>query len=371
MYSLSYNSLTEIKNIHAPTHLAGSSFYKHFEGKIIQRRRAEPNPNDDGAIFRNYIEACTEADYYKVGRNPEVIRTALLRGDYYADSILNYRRYKEITENKGPAKKRTYKLNKSKVRKKMTAFCRLKASKKFIAFYSISFPAGTPDDITYVLFNKWLTNLRRNYNLSTYIWVAERQNNNTIHFHLLTNNWLPIKEVNRAMGASIQGEVNKGTMKWGASSEQLYNGIDVDSPNYPKKRQNENREQFRKRKQIAKHGNIRQSTQWITKYLIKYVTKNDIEYNRLAYHSSRDISRLFTSLVVNDKHIDQYTDQLPDDADDYIIFENKEILHYTFKFTPTCELFNQIDRINNILYYEYHNSKEPPEDDRTNILQSS
>jgi hypothetical protein len=38
--------------------------------------------------------------------------------------------------------------------------------------------------------------------LSTYLWVAERQKNNTIHFHLLTNDFMEIRIVNEFMANS-------------------------------------------------------------------------------------------------------------------------------------------------------------------------
>lgn len=355
MYSLSYGSLTKIKNVHANTHLAGSSFFKCDGKSILPKSKIKPNINDTGKLFDRYVEACTELDYYKVGRDPEVVREALWRGDYYADALINYRKYMDLWRNDAPKRKKTYSLNKSKVRKKMSAFCRLDKSKKFLAFYSISFPTQAPDDTLYTIFNKWLTNLRKHYGLNSYIWIVERQANNTLHFHMLCNDFMNIKLINKAMAKAIQGEVNKGALSWGASSEHLYNGVDVDSPQYPKKRQSENREQYRARKAEARRGDIDTNTRWIVGYLIKYVTKNDTEFNRLAYHSSRDISRLFTSHVINDSHIDNIIALLPDDAKKYTVFENKEILHYSFAFAPDNALFARLDNINNIIYYEYHN----------------
>ncbi len=95
--------------------------------------------------------------------------------------------------------KKSYRLNKSKVKKKCHALSRLEKSKKFLAFYSISFPVGLPDENAYKIFNTWLTRCRRNSGLKTYLWVAERQKNGTVHFHLLTNDFMPIKQVNDYM----------------------------------------------------------------------------------------------------------------------------------------------------------------------------
>ena len=361
MYSLSYNSITHIKNVHAPTHLAGSSYYKHINNKLVTRAAFRENKDTSCKLFSNFIEACSQADYYNLGRDLPLIARTLTLGDLYVDSILKYRAHMDLFSRPNPKVARTYKLNKSKVRKKMAAFTRLNQTKKFIGFYSISFPSSASDDVLYTIFNRWLTNLRKTYSLKSYIWVAERQKNNTIHFHMLTNNWLPIRKVNAAMAIAINTSVKSGLLSWGSSSVETYNGVDVDSPQFPKKRKTENREEFRRRKLASKKMSISKAMQWISKYMIKYVTKNDIEFPRLAYHSSRDISRLFTSKVINDNHIDNFAQHLPDDSDSYFIFENETIECLSFRFNANDDLYKLIDSVNNDIFYMYHNNIKPPE----------
>lgn len=74
-------------------------------------------------------------------------------------------------------KKTEYKLNKKKVREKCSAFFGLKQSRKFLAFYSISFPQNFPDESAYQCFNTVKTRLRDECGLKSYLWVAERQKN--------------------------------------------------------------------------------------------------------------------------------------------------------------------------------------------------
>lgn len=353
MYSLSTQGLTYIKNAHASTHLSGSSYYKEERGKIVRRIRAKSNPQDDTNLHRNYIEVCKIAHENNLPLSSRFFRESAIYEDKYAEYIDNYRYYEKLFKYTKRKSNNTFKLNKSKVRKKISAFCRLDASKKFLAFYSISLPFNTSDDVAYIIFNKWLTNLRSNYGLKHYIWVAERQANKTIHFHLLTNNYLDITSVNRAMARAINTEVNKGNASWGNSCLEKYNGVDVDSPQRPKRRQGESRSVYRKRVQSSKKGSISHRMHWIGLYMSKYVSKNNDEYHRLPYHSSRSVSRLFTSHVINDVHIDEYIHSLPDCADDYHIFENEDILHYGFKFVPECEMFEKIDRVNNIIFYDF------------------
>jgi len=169
-------------------------------------------------------------------------------------------------------KKTEYKLNKKKVREKCSAFFGLKQSKKFLAFYSISFPQNFPDEFAYKCFNTVLTRLREKCGLKSYLWVAERQKNETIHFHMLTNTFMPIRKVNyfmaRAINTQITKKENRGKIKVNFDIRK-YNGVDVRHVNNNRKALN--------------------------CYLTKYVSKNTISFFKLPYHSSHDISELFTA----------------------------------------------------------------------------
>lgn len=164
--------------------------------------------------------------------------------------------------------KRVYVLNKKKVREKCSAFFGLKSSRKFLAFYSISFPLNFEDDLCMKVFNTFLTRLRKDFRLRSYLWVAERQKNGTLHFHLLTNSFMPIRKVNYYMSKAINNQV-KNSNEVSNFDMLSYNGVDV-------KRVNNNRKA-------------------LNCYLTKYISKNNIFFYRLPYHSSRDISELFTA----------------------------------------------------------------------------
>lgn len=169
-------------------------------------------------------------------------------------------------------KKTEYKLNKKKVREKCSAFFGLKQSKKFLAFYSISFPMGFPDEFAYQCFNTVKTRLRKKCGLKSYLWVAERQKNETIHFHMLTNTFMQIRKVNyfmaRAINTQVRKKENKGKINVYFDIKK-YNGVDVRHVNNNRKALN--------------------------CYLTKYVSKNTISFFKLPYHCSHDISELFTA----------------------------------------------------------------------------
>lgn len=190
----------------------------------------------------------------------------------------------EEEEEKEEKPKRKYKMNKSKVRKKALAFGYLKDSEKFLGFYSISFPLGSSDEICRKALNVWLTNLRQKYKLTNYMWVAERQKNGTLHFHLLTNNRMPIKEVNLEMAEILQNYEKKKLLSFGNSALDKYNGVDL---SYAGKR----------RKNDKKNNNQKIQTQenrrrFITRYITKYIIKQNQEWDFLPNHWSRSISAL-------------------------------------------------------------------------------
>lgn len=124
------------------------------------------------------------------------------------------------------AKKTEYKLNKKKVREKCSAFFGLKQSRKFLAFYSISFPQSFPDFYAFKCLNTVLTRLRKKCGLKSYLWITERQKNGTIHFHMLTNNYMYIRKVNHYMAKAIETQIKKHNIDV-VFDVRKYNGVDV------------------------------------------------------------------------------------------------------------------------------------------------
>lgn len=180
-------------------------------------------------------------------------------------------RFKNVGTS-GTREKKTegYTLNKQKVRDKCMAFFELEASKKFCAFYSVSFPAGAKEETIYKVWNSWLTNLRKTYGLKDYLWVAEYQKNGTLHYHMLCNVFMPIKRVNRAMAIGLYHNelLNDTTI-------DKYNGVDV------------------KRVTGSRCG--------LQSYLTKYISKSETHvYKRAPWRCSQSVSALFTSIRIDD-----------------------------------------------------------------------
>ena len=120
---------------------------------------------------------------------------------------------------------RTYRMKKTKVKDKCQMLFNTKAGQKFIAFYSVSFPEGISDDDAFKVWNYWLTFLRKEQKLTSYLWVTERQKNGTIHYHMLTCDYMPIRKTNDALRTILKNYNEKYNRGW--QNIENYNGVDV------------------------------------------------------------------------------------------------------------------------------------------------
>jgi hypothetical protein len=210
------------------------------------------------------------------------------------------------------------------VRKKCNAFSRLDKSRKFLAFYSISFPKGLSDEIAYKIYNTWLTRCRKDCGLKSYLWVAERQKNGTIHFHLLTNDFMPIKTVNSFMASCLASEKKNGLKALIRAKTEKYNGVDV--------------------------SKVDKNRKSLIGYLTKYITKNEIEFTHLPWHCSRDVSRLFTKINFETEERDKYFDQIPESVEKYNVYITDDLKVAGFKFRPNDRIYSELDEVNEMIY---------------------
>lgn len=239
--------------------------------------------------------------------------------------------------------KTPYSLRKGKIRNKILNFFNLNASKKFCAFYSISFPKGFPDELCYKIFNTWLTRCRKECNLKSYLWVAERQKNNTLHFHLITNNFMRISIVNNFMRECIRTQNFKNDLGISKYIIDNYNGVDVD-----------NIWESKKNRKSKKRLNKVEATRKISMYLTKYVSKNHTKSDRLPWHCSRDISALFISINYTEVNMLEITDLISNNPDSVISYEKDYFTMHYFKFQPLDEWYNDLSAINNQIYNSFH-----------------
>jgi len=198
-----------------------------------------------------------------------------------------------------------YKLNKSKVLQKAAAFYNLPSSKKFLAFYSISFPEGMTDKQAVKVLNIWLTRLREKSKKINYLWIAERQGNGTIHFHALVDRFLNIRLVNYFMAKAIDKlnrDENCGFRNWNRSN---YNGVDV--------------------KRVFNGKGV---SQYLAKYMSKgkksesgQITMDPERFECRTLGMSRLISALFTKAILRFDNAIRYWDYFKRASDNHP-FEN-------------------------------------------------
>lgn len=183
---------------------------------------------------------------------------------------------KELGKKKYSMSKRT----KTKIRQKLTAWANVqrKTDIKFV-FLTLTLTSkqrGTDKDYSKML-NIFFNYMRKYYGFKNYLYVNERQtkNTNNIHSHIVTDQYLPVKAVNRIWckilsdhGYTFKGEAILQPGK------PLPNPVD-----------------------ITCIYNINR----VSSYITKYITKNDSEFDCLIWNCSNSISKLFTSVKIWDK----------------------------------------------------------------------
>lgn len=186
---LKENNLIHTKKRHEK--FLGSSTYKYNQDTTtIYKKPKKPKPNFPVTEQEEYL-------HEDINKNIKAYAASDLKFAKFHDT------YNPDAEPKKRKEKTGYKLNKKKVREKCSAFFGLKQSRKFMAFYSISFPQNFPDDFSYKCLNTVLTRLQEKCRLKSYQRFSERQKNGTIHFHLVTNNDIPVCTVNYFMAKAI------------------------------------------------------------------------------------------------------------------------------------------------------------------------
>lgn len=247
------------------------------------------------------------------------------------------KKVQKINDEEKP--KKIYGLRKTKIRNKILNFFNLNKSKKFCAFYSISFPIEITDAVGYQVFNTWLTRCRKDLGLKSYLWVAERQKNNTLHFHLITHNYMDIRKANDFMKASLFTQFEKGNLKCKLKSIQKYNGVDVDNLYHSKRKKNNN----------GRLSKI-EAQRKLSYYLTKYISKNNVKSERLPWHCSRDISALFISINYEDVTELEIANLIYDNPEAVTTYEEEFFTMHYFKFQPDEVHFLDLTSANNLIF---------------------
>jgi len=202
-------------------------------------------------------------------------------------------------------RKKSYTVNKPEVRGRLMTYRNTQRGQNYLFFWTVSFPEGTPDKAGHEMFNVWLTMLRKHGMLKEYLWIKERQSGdrledpdklptNTLHFHVAIPHYMSVTRANAFMRGTLKTYAKAGKIP-GAFCDRRsgkthylncivnYNGVDI------AKNRAKNREDRKPINFATKKGG-----KSLAHYLTKYVTKNDTEFDQLAWHNSRGFSCLFT-----------------------------------------------------------------------------
>ena len=177
---------------------------------------------------------------------------------------------------------KSYQVNKTEVKNRLFGMINTMRGKKELYFWTITFPQNTTDAIAYRLYNTWLTTLRQKKWLREYLWIAERQQNGTIHFHVAIPHRLSVVAANRAMQVILATAAKRKEIAFSIYQCKRYNGVDI--------------AKNRTTRRVTNFA-IKKGAKSLSYYLTKYLTKNDATFTHLAWHNSRGFSSLFTGIT--------------------------------------------------------------------------
>lgn len=191
-----------------------------------------------------------------------------------------------ITETKDteqPETEKNFSIKKTEVRRRLLTFVEsMPPENRELYFWTVTFPKGIADSVAYRIYNTWLTKLRQRKLLKNYLWIAERQKNGTIHFHIAVPHKMNVKVANREMMISLCTAARKKEINKSVYECKRYNGVDIAKDRFT-------------RRVVNFAGQYKRKT--LLRYLTKYVTKNNGTFTHLAWHNSRGFSALFTAVT--------------------------------------------------------------------------
>lgn len=221
------------------------------------------------------------AEYFKLSYFMPILITPTSIQEVYDTEKSNYHK---IPKRKPKEENEGYKVNIGVVKKRIWLLFLMNNVSSNLYFLTISFPMSIYDDVAYSCFNSWLTNMRQKQGLKDYLWVAERQSNGTVHFHIFICQYLNVKKANSAMKSAITTQYKKNLItNQQFESIKNYNGVHLSK---------DKRGRVQNLRKIAKKNQRKAIINYITKYVTKAEDKNDQYHKHLAWYNSRSFSRL-------------------------------------------------------------------------------
>jgi hypothetical protein len=174
--------------------------------------------------------------------------------------------------------------SRGKIKDKATAFFRASPGNR--VFCTLTFVAPVDDRTGVTILNKFLTSARKSFKGLQYFWVAERQDNGNIHFHIILNKRLPVRRWNALW---VMAQYNSGLIGCDKFGEK------VSKAEILMRFENDTVHKVFNPLDIKKVKSI----SGLSGYLTKYITKQKkTPFTCLPWHCSRRVSRMFTRTTV-------------------------------------------------------------------------
>lgn len=291
VFSMGYNTLT--------AHNGYESFHE-FSGSSLNRKKYDKKNQDAEETEEQVRERVGRQMVIDGLRLDQKAKHGIEEGRLASDELLQQSVHVIAKRSRG------------KIRDKFTAF--FKATVGTNTFCTLTFIQQVSDGQAIKILNKFLTSVRKDFGEVNYIWVAERQKENkefpdNIHFHIIFDRILPVdrynplwimQQYNAGLKGKSTGYLNEvGQFKSKGKIEREISFMEISMACAA----GEGKKYFNPF-DIKKV----ESTEMLTGYLTKYVTKNYDSFGCLAWHCSRKVSRLFTKRKVSAELFEQAGD---------------------------------------------------------------
>lgn len=291
--------------------LSGSSLNRKKNGKVV--------PSKDGDIIRMADKAAVQ--YHLLRGHPivewdgkrsyfaflaESVRAQLIQG--YRESAVRLAMWLSASVRK-LSQTISYGVHvlstrsRGKIKDKATAFFRSCPGDRI--FGTFSFIAPVDDKTGQSILNKFLVQCRKKFPALQYFWVAERQDNGNIHFHMILNKRLPVGRWNALWVLQQYNAGLVGHDEWGdvISRDRIMELYALDQKEgYCGARSKDGKKKISRIQAALNPLDLKKvkSIGRLSSYLTKYITKQEKNkpFGCAVWHCSRRVSRMFTRQTV-------------------------------------------------------------------------
>ena len=228
--------------------------------------------------------------------------------------------------------KHRFSIKKPLIRARILNYINQQKGTKELYFITVTFPQCVTDDLAYKFYNQWLTVLRSKNIIRQYLWVAERQQNGTVHYHIAIPHRIYVVHANRAMQIVLTNAVRKQQLQWNIQAAKKYNGVDL--------------AKNRKTGRVTNFA-VKKGQKSLANYLTKYVTKNNEKFSHYAWHCSREFSNLCLKIsFTNDELLTCGFEQW---INEVRIFESEYFIFYPWNNRPPPQVTKHFADLNHEL----------------------